>query len=104
MLRWGQSSLVPGRRPERSYQLPVGPREFFGPTEHTKADDGLLHLCCLMLSGLLLSFLLSVLLRKVSSDYAAANCPDDRVMSSIVTGNSTDDRAFEAACGVRRAY
>jgi hypothetical protein len=46
------------------------------------------------LSGLLLSFLLRVLLRNVSSDHAAANCPDDRVMSSIVTGNPADDCAF----------
>ncbi|CAG9233092.1 hypothetical protein BCAR13_70048 [Paraburkholderia caribensis] len=63
-----------------------------------------MRLCCLTLRGLLLGLLLRVLLRNVSSDHAAANCPDDRVMSSIVTGNSTDDRAFEAACGVRRAY
>ncbi|BCZ81907.1 hypothetical protein PTKU64_55820 [Paraburkholderia terrae] len=60
--------------------------------------------CCLTLRGLLLSFLLRVLLRKVPADHAPANRPDDRVVPSIVTGHSADHRALEAACGVRCAY
>jgi hypothetical protein len=59
-----------------------------------------LRLCCLTLCSLLL---LSVLLRKVSADRAAANCTDDRMVSSIVTGHTANDRAFEAASSVCRS-
>jgi hypothetical protein len=61
----------------------------------------LLRPCCLTLVGLLLSFLLRLLLRKVPSDHASANRPDYRVVPSIVTGHSAHDRILGAACGVR---
>jgi hypothetical protein len=48
------------------------------------------------------SLLLGVFLRQVSSHQAAANGPCDRVMPSVVARDTANDRAFEAASGVRR--
>ena len=47
------------------------------------------------------SFLLRVLLRKVTSHEATAYRADDRVMSRVVTGDTADDRALEATGSVR---
>jgi len=78
--------------------MPGGPAIFWFHRVH-QTDDVLLHLCCLTLRGLLLS----VLLRKVPADHAAANRTSHSVVPRVMPGDSTDRRALEAACGVCHA-
>jgi hypothetical protein len=78
--------------------MPGGRAIFWFHRVH-RADGVLLRLCCLTLSGLLLS----VLLRQVSADHAATDRTNDRMVSSIVTGHTANDRAFEAASSVCRS-
>ena len=68
-----------------------------------QADDVLLRLCCLTFRGLLLSALLSVLLRKVPADHAATDRTNHSVVPRVMPGDPTYRRALEAACGVCRA-
>jgi hypothetical protein len=59
----------------------------------------LLRACPLFLRALFLG----MLFRQVMSDDTAANRPGDRVMSSIVPGNPTHDRALDATGCVCRS-
>jgi hypothetical protein len=68
-----------------------------------QGDDVLLRLCCLTLRGLLLSLLLSVLLRKVPANHAATDCTDNSMVSRIMPSDPTYYRSLEAARGVCRA-
>jgi hypothetical protein len=68
-----------------------------------QADDVLLRLCNLTLRGLLLSPLLSVLLRKVPADNAATDRTNDGMVPGVMPSEPAYHRALEAACGVCRA-
>jgi hypothetical protein len=50
------------------------------------------------------SLFFGVLFSQVSSNYAAANGTDDRVVPGIVARHSTHDGAFKTAGCVRRSY
>lgn len=60
-----------------------GPAIFWLHRVH-QADEALLRLCRLTLRGLLLSFLLSVLLRKVPADHTATDRANDSVMPRVM--------------------
>lgn len=69
------------------------------PVRLRQAEDVLLRLCCLTFRGLLLS----VLLRKVLADYAAADRTNHSVVPRVMPGDPTYHRALEAASSVCRA-
>jgi hypothetical protein len=78
--------------------VPSGPASVWFHRVH-KADDVLLRLCCLTFR----SVLLSVLLRDVPANHAAADGTNHSVVPRVMPGDPTYHRAFEAACGVCRA-
>jgi hypothetical protein len=73
--------------------MPGGPAIFWFHRVH-QADDVLLCMCCLALRGLLLSFLLSVLLRKVPADHAATDRTNDSVMPRVMPSDPAYYRAL----------
>jgi hypothetical protein len=82
--------------------VPGGPAIFWFHRVH-QADDVLLRLCCLTLRGLLLSLLLSVLLRKVPANHAATDCTDNSMVSRVMPSDPAYNCALEAARGICRA-
>ena len=79
--------------------MPGGPAILWFHRVH-QADDVLLRLRCLTLGGLLLSLLLSVLLRKVPADHATTDRTNDSVVPRVMPSDPAYHRALEAACGV----
>jgi hypothetical protein len=82
--------------------VPGGPAIFWFHRVR-QADDVLLRLYCLTLGSLLLSLLLSVLIRNVPTDHAAADCANYSVVPRVMPSNPAYHRALEATCSVCRA-